>query len=97
MTIYYTVNAIFIHYLDSFKEELEVPCSDVNQNWTTQEQILPISLQSTPFDNKLLKAPETLRKLVQQYKQNGQTLNIHKSETKNKFFDNIAINISFYL
>ena len=51
MTIYYTVNAAFIHYLDSFKEELEVPSLDVNQNWTTQEQILPISLQSTHFDN----------------------------------------------
>ena len=37
MTIYCTVNATFIHYLDSFKEELEVPSLDVNQNWTTQE------------------------------------------------------------
>ena len=69
MTIYFTVNATFIHYLDSLKEELEVPSLDVNQNWTMQEQILPISLQSTPFDNKLLKVPETLRGLVQQYKQ----------------------------
>ena len=85
MTIYYTVNAAFIHYLDSFKEELKVPSLDVNQNWTTQEQVLPISPQSKPFDNKLLKAPETLRRLVQQYKQKGQTLNIHKSKTKNKF------------
>ena len=68
MTIYYTVNAAFIHYLDSFKEKLEVPSLDVNQNWTTQEQVLPISLQSTPFYNKLLKAPETLKGLVQQYK-----------------------------
>ena len=65
VTIYYTVNATFMHYLDSFKEQLEVPSLDVNQNWTMQEQILPISLQSTPFDNKLLKAPETLKGLVQ--------------------------------
>ena len=65
MTIYYTVNATFIHYLDSFKEELEVPSLDVNKNWTTQEQVLPISLQSTPFDNKLFKVPETLKGLVQ--------------------------------
>ena len=96
MTIYYTVNAAFIHYLDSFKEELEVPSLDVNQNWTTQEQVLPISLQSTPFNNKLLKVPETLRGLVQQYKQKDQTLNIHKSKTKNKFFDNITIGIFLF-
>ena len=78
MTMYYTVNATFMHYLDSFKEELEVPSLDVNQNWTIQEEVLPISLQSTHFDSKLLKAPETLKGLVQQYKQKGQTLNIKK-------------------
>ena len=36
MTIYYTVNAAFMHYLDSFKEQLEVTSLDVNQNWTMQ-------------------------------------------------------------
>ena len=39
-------------YIDTFKEQQEVPSLEVNQNWTTQEQVLPISLQSTPFDNK---------------------------------------------
>ena len=69
MTIYYTVNTAFMHYLDSLKEELEIPSLDVNQNWTIQELVLPISLQSTHFDTKLLKAPETLKGLVKQYKQ----------------------------
>ena len=54
-------------YLDTFREEPEVPVLEMNQNWTTQEQVLPISLQSTPFDNKLLKAPGTLKGLVQEY------------------------------
>ena len=81
-------------YLDTFKEKLEVPILEVNQNWTTQEQVLPISSQSTPFDNKLLKVPGTLKGLVQQYRQKSQTLdNTHKNKTKNKFFDNIAIDI----
>ena len=65
MTMYYTVNITFMHYLDNFMEQLEISSLDVNQNWTTQEQILPIFLQSTPFDNKLLKVPETLKGLVQ--------------------------------
>ena len=43
MTMYYTVNATFMHHLDNFKEQLEISSLDVNQNWTTQEQILPIS------------------------------------------------------
>ena len=97
MTIYYTVNTAFMPYLDTFKEKLEVPSLEVNQNWTTQEQVLPISLQSTPFDNKLLKAPGTLKGLVQQYRQKSQTLdNTHRNKTKNKFFDNIAIDIFLF-
>ena len=74
MTICYTVKIAFMPYLNTFKEKLEVPSLEVNQNWTTQEQVLPISLQSTPFDNKLLKAPGTLKGLVQQYRQKSQTL-----------------------
>ena len=83
MTIYYTVNTAFIPYLDTFKEELELPSLEANQNWTTQKKILPISLQSTPFDNKLLQAPGTLKGLVQQYKQKGQTLD--KSQGKQNY------------
>ena len=97
MTMYYTVNTAFMHYLDNFKEQLEISSLDVNQNWTAQEQILPISLQSTPFDNKLLKAPETLKGLVQQYRKKGQTLKVHESKTKNKFFDNIAVDIFLFI
>ena len=85
-------------YLDTFKEQLELPSLEVNQNWTTQEQVLPISLQSTPFYNKLFKAPGTLKGLVQQCRQKSQTLdNTHENKTKNKFFDNIAIDIFLFI
>ena len=98
MTIYYTVNTAFMPYLDTFKEKPEVPSLEVNLNWTTQEQVLPISLQSTPFDNKLLNAPGTLKGLVQQYRQKSQTLdNTHENKTKHKFFDNIAIDIFLFI
>ena len=98
VTIYYTVNIAFMPYLDTFKEKLEVPSLEVNQNWATQEQVLPISLQSTPFDNKLLNAPGTLKGLVQQYIQKSLTLdNTHENKTKNKFFDNIAIDIFLFI
>ena len=97
MTIFYTVNTEFMPYLDNFREDLEIPSLEMNQNWTTQEQVLPISLQSTPFDNKLLKAPGTLKRLVQQYRQKSLTLNkSHENKTKQKFFDNIAIDIFLF-
>ena len=44
---------------------LEVPFL---HNVTTQEHILPISLESVDFDKELLSAPETLRELVENYK-----------------------------
>ena len=71
MTIYYTVNTAFMPYLDTFKEELELPRLEINQNWTTQKQVLLILLQATPFDSKLLKAPGNLKGLVQTEKQNA--------------------------
>ena len=82
LTIYYTVNTTFMHYFDSLKENLEMTNLDVYipQNWTTQEQVLPISLQTTQFDSKLLKAPETLKDLVQQYRQKGTSIEQGKWE-----------------
>ena len=70
---------------------------EVNQNWTTQKQVLPISLQATPFDSKLLKAPGTLKGLVQQYKQKSKMLDeAQNDKPKNEFFDNIAIDIFLF-
>ena len=84
MTIYYTVNTAFIPYLDTFKKELELPSLEVNQNWTTQ--VLSISLQATPFDSKLLKAPGTLKGLVQQYKHQSNMLDeAQNDKPKNEF------------
>ena len=82
MTMYYTVNTAFIQYLDNFKEQLEISSLDVNQNWDNTGTNPSNFPKSTPFDDKLLKAPETLKGLVQQYRQKGQTLKIHESKTK---------------
>ena len=38
-------------------------------NITKQEHVLPISLESEDFDKELLTTPETLRELVEKYKQ----------------------------
>ena len=64
----------------------------------TQKQVLPISLQATPFDDKLLKAPGTMKGLVQQYRQKSQMLDkSQENKTKNEFFDNIAIDIFLFI
>ena len=68
LTMYYTVNTAFMHYFDNLTDNLD---THISQNWTTQEQVFPISLQMFEFDSKLLKAPKTLKELVHQYKQKG--------------------------
>ena len=71
---------------------------EVNQYWTTQKQVLPISLLATPFNNKLLKASGTLKGLVPQYKQKGKMLDqAQENKPKNEFFDNIAIDIFLFV
>ena len=80
LTMYYKFNMAFMHYFDSLTENLEI---HISQNWTTQEQVFPISLQTSEFDFKLLKPPKTLKDLVHQHKQKDQIINtINKSSTK---------------
>ena len=45
-------------------EESDIP---ISQKWTTQEQILPISLKTFEIDPKLTNAPKMLRELAIQY------------------------------
>ena len=66
LTMYHTVNIVFMHYFDSLTDNLE---AHISQNWTTQGQVFPILLHMFEFDSKLLKAPKTLKDLVYQYKQ----------------------------
>ena len=74
-----------------------LPSLKVNQNWTTQKQVLPILLQAIPFDSKLLKAPGTLKGLVQQYKQKSKMLDeAQNDKPKKEFFDNIAVDIFLF-
>ena len=69
--MYNTVNMAFMHYFNSLTENLDI---QISQNWTTQEQVFPISLQTSEFDSKLLKVPKTMKDLVHQHKENKQIL-----------------------
>ena len=91
-----------MHYFNSLKEDLEITDLDapISQNWTTQEQVIPISLQTSEIDSKLLKASETLKDLIQQYKQKRQALNKvnkNKNDTKRSFFNNFMMNIFLFV
>ena len=65
LEMYFMANMAFLNYFEGLTNTLEAPFL---HNVTTQEHILPMSLESDDFDKGLLAAPETLRELVENYK-----------------------------
>ena len=57
LKMHFTLNLAFVNYFDDMMEELGIT---ISQNWTTQEQILPLSLETFEFNPSLLNAPKTL-------------------------------------
>ena len=64
--MYFVASTAFLNYFDELINMLDAPFF---HNITRQEHILPISLESDDFDKELLSAPETLRELVEKFKQ----------------------------
>ena len=65
LEMHFTVNLAFVNYFKDIIEESDIP---ISRKWTTQEQILPISLKTFEIDPNLTNAPKTLRELAIQYK-----------------------------
>ena len=65
LVMYFTVNLAFVNYLEGAIESLS---SSVSTDWTTQEQILPISIENFEFDPKLLATPKTMKDFLTQYR-----------------------------
>ena len=51
----FTVNLAFVNYFDKMIESLGIP---ILRNWTTQEQIFPMSVESFEINTSLLNAPK---------------------------------------
>ena len=71
--MYFVANTTFLNYFDKLINTLDTPIFHII---TKVEHILPISLESDDFDKELLSAAETLRELVEEYKQRKLTLPI---------------------
>ena len=63
--MYFTVNVAFVNYFDKMIEALGTP---VLRNWTTEEQVLPISVEAFEINASLLNDPKMLKDFVHQYK-----------------------------
>ena len=65
LVMYFTVNLTFVNYFEGAIENLN---ASISMNWTTQEQILPVSIENYEYDPTLLSAPKMMKDLVTQYK-----------------------------
>ena len=65
LEMHFTINLAFMNYLDDILENLG---KQISLNWTTQEQILPILLETFEISPNLINAPKTLRDLAVSYK-----------------------------
>ena len=75
--MYFTVNLAFVNYFDETIEEIGISAL---RNWTTQEQVLPLSTETFEINPNLLKAPETLRDLAVQYQNKKKFLDKKEQE-----------------
>ena len=83
LVMYFTVNLAFVNYFDNLVEYLDVP---ILKNWTTEEQILPISLETFEINSSLLNASKILKDFVHQYQHKKQIFHIqeeHIDEERN--------------
>ena len=75
LEMHFTINLAFVNYVDDIIEELGIP---VLRNGTTQEQILPLLIESFEISPNLLNDPKTLQDLAIQYQNKNSIL--HKKE-----------------
>ena len=72
LEMHFTVNLAFMNYFDDILESLG---KQISLNWTKQEQILPISLETFEISPNLINAPKTLRDLAVGYRNKKNILN----------------------
>ena len=87
LEMHFTINLAFVNYFDNIIEELGIP---ISQNLTTQEQILPLSLETFEINPNLINAPKTLQDLAIQYRNKKNILDkkdqeLDKPEENSKF------------
>ena len=87
LEMHFTVNLAFVNYFEDILEELG---KQISLNWTTQEQILPISLKTFEISPNLINAPKTLQDLAVRYRNKKNILdkkerNSDKPEDNSRF------------
>ena len=74
--MYFTVNLVFINYLEQLNDTLTIP---INRNWTNVKQPIPISLDSFQIGSKLMHTVMMLKDFMKHYCKNRMTIVKHNN------------------
>ena len=104
LSIYFTVNTAFVNYLDMFPNLTESHEFPIIKNWTTFEQILPISLNISRFDKTLLTASTDLKEFINSFTNHKEIFDLQERHdsmrlytNKNFFSDNYIVDIFMFI
>ena len=87
LEMHFTVNLAFVNYFEDMIEELG---KQISLKWMTQQQILPISLETFEISPNLINSLKTLRDLAVQYRNKKRSL-----IRKNKIQTNQKVTLNF--
>ena len=76
---FFTVNLAFANYFDIWTNSLETL---VLISWTTNEQILPISLADFPLKPDLLKVSKILKEIIHQIENREDIFQLYQKQVK---------------
>ena len=79
LTVYFTVNTVFVNYKDKFPNLTETLDFPIVKDGTAFEQTSPISLNISKFDPTLMTASNDLREFITRYNNHKKILNCKKS------------------
>ena len=104
LTMYFTVNTTFVHYLDEFPNLTESLDFPVVKERTTFEQTIPISLNISKFDPPLLTASSHLKEFNNSYTNHKEIFDLKERHdntelhsNKNFFSDNYIMVILMFI
>ena len=93
LTMYFTINTAFANYLEMFPNLTDSLSHLLIKNRTTYEQILPVNLNVSDFDESLLHASINLKDFINKYTKRKEIFDLQErhestSNTNKNFFSN---------
>ena len=93
LVMYFTVNTAFLHYFDNLTDALHV---HISQDLTTDEQVLPISLQMFDFNSILLHEHESQNNKISKHSLfNSYIMEIFFIYSSNIIYDSHSSNCAY--